>query len=562
MSRGWRMGVAAGLSICVVAVGMWPALAVPAVAPADAWTRQFGSASDERVRAITSIPGATYIAGSTAGALPSQSPAGSTDAYVRRFSTAGDHEWTRQFGTPEQDSATAIAATDQAVFVAGTTQGTLNAPSAGGHDGFLRRYATDGTILWTRQFGTSSVEEVYDMTIAGSRVYVVGYTGGVLGQALAGNFDAYLRVYDFQGNHLWTRQFGTSSAEIGHSVAATSTAIYVAGETGGAMVGDSFGGYDMFLRRYDLAGNSSWTRQFGTAANEFTPSVSASAAGVFVGGVTYGSFPGFTVSGETDGFLRRYTPAGGGDWTRQIGGLAGDRIEDLAATATGVIVTGATDTSVYGKTSAGASDAFVARYTAGGSVVWARQFGTSTYDYAEAAAASASGVYVGGNTYGAFPGQTNAGTYDAFVRRYVSYRPDAAISKTASSGYAGNDIYNTTAVGQNRSAVVARGQSQTFYVSAANDGDASDTFTFDGCASTTRFAVTYLHGTTDVTAKVAGGTFKTPTIAPGAAVVLRAVIRVTSSAPVGALRTCDISVTSGQRPALTDLVRAKVEAKA
>src|SRR5258705_12728441 len=52
--------------------------------------------------------------------------------------------------------------------------------------------------------------------------------------------------------------------------------------------------------------------------------------------------------------------------------------------------------------------------------VWVRQFGTSRDDQVNAVAASPSGVYVGGNTIGVFPGQSSAGAndIDAFVARY------------------------------------------------------------------------------------------------------------------------------------------------
>ena len=43
-------------------------------------------------------------------------------------------------------------------------------------------------------------------------VYVAGVTYGTLpGQTNSGNYDAFVRKYDADGNELWTRQFGSAS---------------------------------------------------------------------------------------------------------------------------------------------------------------------------------------------------------------------------------------------------------------------------------------------------------------------------------------------------------------
>lgn len=50
---------------------------------------------------------------------------------------------------------------------------------------------------------------------------------------------------------------------------------------------------------------------------------------------------------------------------------------------------------------------------------WLREFGTPNEDYPQGVTIDSSGnAYVMGNTYGTFPGQTNAGGIDAFVQKY------------------------------------------------------------------------------------------------------------------------------------------------
>jgi hypothetical protein len=304
-----------------------------------------------------------------------------------------------------------------------------------------------------------------------------------------------------------------------------------------------------------------WTRQFGTYHVDSPYAAAADSSGVYVGGVTYGAFAGHTGSGNQDAFIRRYSSTGAKLWTRQFGGAEHETLEGLSATAAGLYATGMTESTVFGQNSAGSNDVYAARYTQEGELVWARQFGTPEPEADGGISAAPSGVYITGSTYGVLGGQTGEGGQEAFTRRYVSYRPDALISKSASSGYAGDDIYNDTGNNQGRTAEVARGDKQVFYVRGQNDGDAVDTFTVDGCASTGNFRVTYFRGTTNVTSAVVGGTYRMRDVNPGLAATLRAVVKVAGDTPVGASKACAVTITSTRKPTLSDTVKAVVEAR-
>src|SRR5262249_29976009 len=56
---------------------------------------------------------------------------------------------------------------------------------------------------------------------------------------------------------------------------------------------------------YDAAGTELWTRQFGTAANDGAPGIAVGASGVYVAGVTFGTFPGQTSAGGSDAFVAK-----------------------------------------------------------------------------------------------------------------------------------------------------------------------------------------------------------------------------------------------------------------
>src|SRR5688500_10060377 len=56
----------------------------------------------------------------------------------------------------------------------------------------------------------------------------------------------------------------------------------------------------------------------------------------YVAGWTYAAFPGFTLNGPRDAFLRKSGPTGNQIWMRQVGGPGYDAFFDVAADPTGV----------------------------------------------------------------------------------------------------------------------------------------------------------------------------------------------------------------------------------
>ena len=286
------------------------------------WIHQFGTtagdfANDVAVDRADNV----YVVGRTGGTLPNQISAGDEDAFIRKYDAAGNELWTRQFNITYQDQAWGVAV-DSAnnAYVVGIT---LSIRGETSYDVFLRKYDPNGSELWTRQFGTTNSDFARAVEVDSlDNVYVTGSTSG----PQAEGEDAILLKYDTNGNLLWTRQFstpsvfGTHSIDQAYAVAAdgVSGAVAVAGTTAGAFPGHSqLGSGDAFIRLYDTDGNELWTRQFGTTALDvalgvaFDPVTSA----VVVTGYTIGA----------GAFVRKYDQAGNLLWTQQYPGL-GDGI--------------------------------------------------------------------------------------------------------------------------------------------------------------------------------------------------------------------------------------------
>ena len=220
------------------------------------WTRQFGSVAGDGARGIALDPaGRPTLVGSTEGSLVDQRSAGGFDAFIRQYDTSGEHMWTRQFGTPADDYGVAVAVDRLGdPTVVGSTDGALSGESSGGGtEAFLRRFDSAGTPRWTHQFGTGSADEGWGVAVDGAGdTYVVGTTQPrSLTQTTPAKTHCFARKYGVAGQELWAEAFGTDDTDLAFSVAVDQSGhLSVAGSTKGTLSGQkSHGERDAYLTR-------------------------------------------------------------------------------------------------------------------------------------------------------------------------------------------------------------------------------------------------------------------------------------------------------------------------
>jgi len=404
-----------------IVLGDSPTLTATVAATGNASTTVSWTSSDETVATIAADGQVTsHTDGTTAITATSTVDPTKNDAITLTINPPGALRWTRQFGTSGSDVGRGIANDASGnVYVTGSTEGGLEGSSAGGLDAFVRSYDSNGNHRWTRQFGSSSDDVAFGIANdASGNVYTTGSTEGGLEGSSAGGLDAFVRSYDSNGNLRWTRQFGSSSDDVAFGIASDANGhVYTTGYTLGSLEGSSAGGWDAFVRSYDSNGDLRWTRQFGTSSTDFARGIVVDVGGnVYIAGYTAGALEGSSAGG-VDAFVRSYDSSGNVRWTRQFGTSSTDDASGIASDASGhVYVSGSTQGALEGS-NAGIFDAFVRSYDSDGNVRWTRQFGTSGGDLARGIVVDASdNVYATGNTAGALEG-SNAGN-DAFIRSY------------------------------------------------------------------------------------------------------------------------------------------------
>jgi len=334
--------------------------------------------------------------------------------------------WVDQFGTAQNDSCMGVSVRGRDLYAFGRTGAALpDQTSAGGQDVYLRKYDVDGTPIWTRQFGSTGLDDCFAGNVEAGKDRVIvggGVTGALPGQTGAGGMDAFLRAYDSDGNVLWTHQFGTNAQDTVRNVALDGHGdIYVAAQTDGELPGQtSAGDRDAVVAKFDSEGILIWLVQFGSLAFEEAIGVTVHGRHVYATGVTRGTLPDQTSSGSTDGFVIKLDVEDGAvEWLSQFGSTGQDSPWKVRVIGDGIFVSGHT-TGSWGAENLGELDPFLTRLAPDGEVEWVRQFGTPGNDLSFAMTIHAGGIAMAGTVRGALPGQTYGGEGDFFVRHYDS----------------------------------------------------------------------------------------------------------------------------------------------
>jgi beta-propeller repeat-containing protein len=331
------------------------------------WTQTIGSTTEgeDHATSVAANTSGVYVAGWTAGSLPGQTKSGPYDAFVRKYDVNGNEQWTRQFGTTATVEAFGVAVDGSGVYVAGRVD-CCNGPFPGivastGADAFLRKYDLDGKQLWTRQFGSPDVDRATAIAVDATGVYVAGMTNGEFAGP-RGQQDGFLVRFDADGTVLWSRQFGTTDQnEETNVVAVGPSGAYVGGRTTGALQGDKPRGlWDAYVMQFDRDGMLQWARQFGGAGDgDNVFGLAVGLTHLLVTGAADGELPGQTFVGGQDAFYRLYDFTGAEAGTREFGNGLNDFGGGAAADARAFYIAGTKNGAALSLTPIGDNDAFV-----------------------------------------------------------------------------------------------------------------------------------------------------------------------------------------------------------
>jgi len=184
---------------------------------------------------------------------------------------------------------------------------------------------------------TSAQATVVDSS---GNVYVIGNaTGNIGNQINQGTQDVYLTKYDSAGNVVWQSLLGSSGSASGYGLALdpATGGVVVTGSTTADLTTTAVanGNTDSFVASYNSDGSQQWVQQVQTLATNQSNAVSVDASGnIYIGGSVSGGVigTGQTESGASDAYLAKFSSSGTLLSENQFGSSGNNSV---AATATG-----------------------------------------------------------------------------------------------------------------------------------------------------------------------------------------------------------------------------------
>ena len=274
------------------------------------WVRTAGNELVDQANAIvTDADGRSYVTGffGTNGPFPTVAfddtmltGYGSHDLFLAKYAADGTLLWVRHGGGLLSDEGNGVALTaDGNVVVSGSFQGTAmfggnTLVSDGLSDMVLLAFDTAGNVLWSERYGGTGDDRATQVcaypnggvAVVGDLQNTVAFGGTTLNAAGLG--DLFVARFDTNGQPLWAARAGsaiTFAVDQALDIAmAPNGDVVFCGEIAGTADFDGItmvpnGSLDLFIARYDGAGNALWVHHAGGPQQDHAYGVALDNAG-------------------------------------------------------------------------------------------------------------------------------------------------------------------------------------------------------------------------------------------------------------------------------------------
>jgi hypothetical protein len=444
------------------------ALGVQAQSPAFNWVHQTGASN-----AVTNMDvekdaaGNSYVTGFFSGTIDLDpgvgqqqvSTNGSSDIYLAKYDASGQLIWGRAFGSSGADEGLHIDVLGNSViscgfFLTSVTFDSLNPNgflnSFGDFDAYITKYDTAGNFIWAKQVGGfAGIEEARSVCQdALGNVYVTGFFTGQADMdpsnaslliPSAGGQDVWVMKLDANGNLVWVKTFGGTSADQANEIVIDQQGnVVVAGsfrmtadlDPGAGTVSVTSAGFDdAYVVRFDSSGQYQWSATFGNTGSDIANTVDVDAngniilAGFFQNSIDADPGPGtalLTTTGNVGGYVIKINSSGAFVFGDVLNGTNNNSPRQLKVHSNGhILVAGSFNgtcdfdptAGLNNITSAGSDDAYLLRLDAGGNVDWVVTYGGGAFEDAHGIAIDTSqNILVTGRFSGATDFDPGAGS--------------------------------------------------------------------------------------------------------------------------------------------------------
>ncbi|HOO71822.1 MAG TPA: hypothetical protein PK926_08665 [Spirochaetota bacterium] len=359
------------------------------------WSSAYGGDAADSARSIVSTAdGGLALAGYT-----KSSGAGSNDFLAIKLDAAGAVQWSKTFGSFDNELAYSIAATDDGgVIMAGEKRiysilDEFNLTPSYRYDFWVVKLDSEGNRTWSETYGGDDYDAAKSIiSCAGGGYVMAGYTqsyGAEYDPGPHAKKDLWVIKIDSEGNRVWETLFGSENkSDCAESIRECADGGYILCGFSGA-AGDS--GYDCLLVRLNGDGDVLWSRTTGGARSDKAMDVIETADGSFI---SVGETMSFG-AGNSDYYVLCHSSNGALQWSKTFGGTSFERARSIAAAPDGsCIIAGYTSSS-----GAGSRDFWLVTINSSGEKITEQTLGGESCDEAFSITATTDGNFaVAGNT--------------------------------------------------------------------------------------------------------------------------------------------------------------------
>ncbi|MBS1919156.1 MAG: gliding motility-associated C-terminal domain-containing protein [Bacteroidetes bacterium] len=306
------------------------------------WEKSFGGTGYESARDVAQTSDGGYIVlgetNSTDGGVVA-GYGGTKDIWLLKLDANGILQWQKRYGGSGLDIGNHIEIMSDGSYLIAASSSSNDGDIKGNHgsggytDGVLMKINSTGTLLWSKCYGGSKNEELFDFEIINGNIYLAGFTNSVDGDIPPDqkNYDVWLLALDQNGNKIFSKIYGGSQNDVAYCMTkGADGTLTLAGYTtsNDGDVSGAKGAQDYWVLNVDTKGKLNWQKVLGgTDADYAKTIITDKDGGYIVGGVTY-SVDGDISNplGEADYWTVKLSPAGNVIWKQNWGGAENDNM--------------------------------------------------------------------------------------------------------------------------------------------------------------------------------------------------------------------------------------------
>lgn len=333
-------------------------------------------------------------------------------------------QWSSYYGNAGSDAFRDMALDQNGyLYAIGTTSSMTGLATAnayqtsnhGGTDVCLAKFHPDGQLIWATYLGSTydDVGQAIDFDFQGN-IVIVGLTFsdtnlstlGVHQSVNNGGGDAFVAKFTPNGGRIWFSYFGGDHFDFANDVSCdqngniimtgwTQSSTNIA--TNGVTRPNFSGNEDVYIAKFDIAGQLVWSTYYGDTEAERGLQVDTdSANNIFVGGwaqsannfSTPNSHQPVYGGGTSDGFIIKLDDSGRVLWATYYGGDQNEYIDAMRVNNQGDIIVGGSSNSssgmstlnAYQSQKSGDFDIVLSKFSSNGIQDWGTYFGGSQYE--------------------------------------------------------------------------------------------------------------------------------------------------------------------------------------